>query len=181
MGDKINCGCLKTKSKDKNVELERAVELEDDFRLEFEKALELLCNTYPRVSRVKKYDDLTENSFKIVIYTVLLNSLRDIQQDSSKMTMREFHKKYVPNLPILFRCDFTGEEFSQIIKDSYLKQRDKNIAYKFFVEKKNTNEVHAELENDGEVGDKKTVDNNLDTINDALLYRACIYNKDNSK
>lgn len=179
MNEKNQCSCCKTKGKERNIELERAMELEDDFRLEFEKALELLCNTYPRVSRVKKYDDLTENDFKMAIYTVLLNSLREMQHDSTKLTMREFHRKHVPNLPILHRCDFTGEEFSQIIKDSYLKQRDKNIAYKFFVERKNKNEVHAELECDGEVGDKKTVDNNLEFINDALLYRACIYNKEN--
>ena len=179
MNDKNQCGCCKTKGKDRNVELERARELEDDFNLEFEKALEHLCNMYPRVSRVKKYEDLTENVFRMTIYSVLLNSLREMQQDSAKLSMREFHKKYVPNLPILYRCDFTGDEFSQIIKDSYLKQRDKNIAYKFFVERKNTNEVHAELEENGEIGDKKTVDNNLYTINDALLYRACIFNKEN--
>lgn len=61
-----------------------------------------------------------------------------------------------------------------MIDDSYLTARDKNIAYKFFVEKKNSNEIYIEVE-----VDKKTVDGNLPEINEALLYRACIYNKEN--
>ena len=162
-----------------NVEFQRANELEDDFRLEFEKAVDLLSNMYPRVSRVKKYDDLTENVFKMVLYTILLNTLRDVQQDSTKMTMREFHRKYVPNLQILYRCDFVGEEFEKIIDESYLTAVDKKLAYKFFIEKKNTNEVHTDLEEDGDIGNVKTVNSHLIDVNNALLYRACIYNKHN--
>ena len=155
-------------------EKKRAYELHDDLTLEFDKTLELLCDTYPRVSRVKKEQDLTENVFKMVIYTVVINTLREMQTDSVKMTMNEFHKKYVSNLPILYRCDFTCDEFKKIIDDSYLTARDKNIAYKFFVEKKNSNDIYNEIDID-----KKTVDNNLKTINDALLFRACIFNKEN--
>ena len=158
-------------------EKEKAQELRDDLTTEFNKTLEMLVDMYPRVSRVKKQEDLSENVFKTVIYSVLLNTLRELQYDSTKLTMREFHKKYVPNLPILYRCDFTCDEFKKIIDDSYLKARDKNIAYKFFVEKKNNNEVYDEMSN--EISDKKTVSNNLDDINEALLYRACIYNKQN--
>lgn len=158
------------KVKDEN---SRALELHDDFTLEFDKTLEALIDTYPRHSRVKKNKDLTENVFKMVIYTAMLNTLRELQVDSAKLTMREFHKKYVPNLPILYRCDFTSEEFKKIIDDSYLTGRDKNIAYQFFVEKKNSNDIYIDLELD-----KKTVDNNLPDINDALLYRACIFNKE---
>lgn len=152
----------------------RANELQEDFKNEFDRTLELLVDTYPRVSRVKKDKDLTKSVFEMAIYTTILNTLRNMQIDSSNLTMREFHKKYVPNLPILYRCDFTCAEFKKIIDDSYLTARDKNIAYKFFVEKKNSNEIYIEVE-----VDKKTVDGNLPEINDALLYRACIYNKEN--
>lgn len=162
-----------------SIEYKRAIELEDDFRLEFEKALELLCNMYPRVSRIKKYSNLTDSDFRMVIYSVLLDTLREIQQDSTKMEFRDFHRKYTPNLKILYRCDFTGSEFSQIIDDSYLTPCDKEIARLFFIEKKNPNEVHAKIETKGEIGDIKTVNSHLaKEINNALLYRACIYNKD---
>lgn len=157
-------------------ENKRACELHDDLTLEYDKTLELLCDTYPRVSRVKKDESLTENVFKMVIATVLIDALRKLQSDSVKLTMNEFHKKYVPNLPILYRCDFTCDEFKKIIDDSYLKARDKNIAYKFFVERKTSNDIYAELD---DIGDKKTIDSNLKKINDALLYRACIFNKEN--
>ena len=152
----------------------RAKELQEDFKNEFDRTLELLVDNYPRVSRVKKDKDLTKSVFEMTIYTTILNTLRNMQIDSANLTMREFHKKYVPNLPILYRCDFTCDEFKRIIDDSYLTARDKNIAYKFFVEKKNSNEIYVEVE-----VDKKTVDGNLPEINDALLYRACIYNKEN--
>lgn len=155
-------------------EKKRAIELFDDFTLEFDKTLELLCDTYPRVSRVKKDQNLTEDVFRMVIYTTLINTLMDLQTSSIKLTMNEFHKKYVSNLPILYRCDFTCDEFKRVIDDSYLNARDKNMAYKFFVEKKNSNDIYMDLDID-----KKTVDKNLPAINDALLYRACIFNKEN--
>lgn len=154
----------------------RAKELQEDFENEFNKTLGVLCETYPRISRVKKEPTLTEDTFKMVIYTVLINTLMDLQTNSMKLTMKEFHKKYVSNLPILYRCDFTCDEYKKIIDDSYLKARDKSIAYKFFVERKNSNDIYAELK---EIGDKKTIDNNLKTIKEALLYRACIFNKEN--
>lgn len=157
----------------------RALELQEEFGLELSKTLRQLINIYPRHSRVKKSETLTEDVFKMVVYSVLISTLREMQWDSSRLTIRDFHRKYVPNLPILYRYDFSSEEFCQIIQDSYLSDRDKKIAYKFFVEKKNCNEVHADLEYSGDVGDKKTVDNNLDQINDAILFRACSYNVNN--
>lgn len=157
-------------------EKEKAYELHDDFEIEFDKTLEQLMEVYPRHSRVKKEEDLTENVFKMAIYTVLIATLREMQVDSSRLTIREFHRKYVPNLPILYRYDFTSDEFKQIIDSSYLSIRDKNIAYKFFVEKKNNKEVHNEIL---EIGDSKTIDNNLPSINDILLHRACLFNKEN--
>lgn len=157
-------------------EKKQAYKLHDDLTLEFDKTLEALMEAYPRVSRVKKDPDLTENVFKIVIYTVAINLLREMAYDSVKLSMTEFHTKYVPNLPILYRGDFTADEFKKIIDETYLKTRDKEIAYKFFVEKKKPSEILDEMDN---ICDKKTIDNNLETINDALLHRACIFNKEN--
>ena len=153
----------------------KASEIQEDFNIEFDKTLEQLIEAYPRTSRVKKEDDLSSNVFKIVIYTILLNSLREVQIDTTKLSINEFHSKYVPNLPILYRNDFTCDEFKQIIDGTYLKDRDKKIAYKFFVEKKSKTDVFVETE---EIDDKKTIDNNLNDINDALLYRVCIFNKE---
>ena len=106
------------------------------------------------------------------------NVLKELQIDSTKLTIKEFHKKYVPNLPILYRYDFSSEEFKRIIEHSYLCDRDKKIAYKFFVEKKKPSEIHNEMSQD--IGDKKTIDNNLESINNVLLHVACVYNKENN-
>jgi hypothetical protein len=155
----------------------KAVEIKDDFSLEFDKTLRQLKETYPRVSRVKKDDNLSDNVFQITIYTILLNMLKQIQIDSTLLSISEFHSKYVPNLPILYRDDFTCDEFKEIIESSYLKDRDKEIAYKFFVEKKSINDIYAEMV---EIEDKKTISKNLEPINEALLYKACRYNKKNN-
>lgn len=155
----------------------KAVEIKDDFSLEFDKTLRQLKETYPRVSRVKRDDNLSDNVFQITIYTILLNMLKQVQIDSTLLSISEFHAKYVPNLPILYRDDFSTEEFKEIIESSYLKERDKKIAYKYFIEKKSTGDIYAELDDSG---DKKTINNNLDAINAALLYRACRYNKKNN-
>lgn len=155
----------------------KAVEIKDDFHVEFEKTLNQLKENYPRVSRVKKNENLSDNVFQITIYTILLNMLKQVQIDSTLLSISEFHSKYVPNLPILYRDDFSTEEFKEIIESSYLKDRDKKIAYKYFIEKKSTTDIFMELD---EIDDKKTVNNNLDSINQALLYRACRYNKKNN-
>lgn len=156
----------------------KVVEIKESFDEEFAKTLKQLMETYPRVSRVKKDENLTEDAFTITIYTVLLNMLKQMQIDSSLLSISEFHAKYVPNLPILYRDDFTCEEFAEIIESSYLKERDKKIAYKYFVEKKSVDIICNELSND--ISDKKTINNNLDAINNALLIRACRYNKKNN-
>ena len=155
----------------------KAVEIKCDFEAEFEKTLKQLMETYPRVSRVKKDEKLTEDVFTITIYTILNNMLKQIQIDSSLLTISEFHSKYVPNLPILYRDDFSTSEFKEIIESSYLKERDKKIAYKYFIERKSTTDVFMELD---EIDDKKTVNNNLENINNALLIRACRFNKKNN-
>ena len=114
----------------------KVVEIKKDFEEEFERTLKQLVENYPRYSRVKKDENLSENVFEITIYTVLLNMLKHMQIDSTLLSISEFHAKYVPNLPILYRDDFTTEEFKEIIDSSYLKERDKKIAYKYFIEKK---------------------------------------------
>ena len=156
----------------------KAVEIKKDFDLEFEKTLNQLKENYPRISRVKKDENLSDNVFQITIYTILLNMLKQIQIDSTSLSFSEFHYKYIPNLPFLYRDDFSTEEFKEIIETSYLKERDKKIAYKFFVEKKSIMDVYAEM---GDIGDKKTINNNLEPINEALLHKACHYNKKNKK
>lgn len=155
----------------------KAVEIKKDFEDEFTKTLKQLIEIYPRVSRVKKDDNLTEDVFTISIYTILLNMLKQVQIDSTLLSISEFHSKYVPNLPILYRDDFSTNEFKEIIESSYLKDRDKKIAYKYFIENKSTTDIFMELD---EIDDKKTVNNNLESINNALLYRACRYNKKNN-
>ena len=154
----------------------KAVEIQQEFELEFKKSLDQLVETFPRVSRVKKEEDLSDNVFKITLYTILLNSLKQVQIDCNMMSIKEFHTKYVPNLPILYRGDFTTEEFKEIIDSTYMKLRDKKIAHKFYVEKKTIQEIYDEMLT--EVGDKKTINNNLEAINNSVLHRACIYNKE---
>lgn len=158
-------------------EKNKVVEIKKDFADELQKTLKQLIEVYPRVSRVKKDENLTEDVFQITIYTVLLNMLKQMQIDSSLLSISEFHAKYVPNLPILYRDDFSTEEFKEIIESSYLKDRDKKIAYKYFIEKKSTGDIYNESD---DIGDKKTINNNLDAINNTLLIRACRYNKKNN-
>lgn len=71
----------------------KAVEIKDDFSLEFDKTLRQLKETYPRVSRVKKDDNLSDNVFQITIYTILLNMLKQVQIDSTLLSISEFHKR----------------------------------------------------------------------------------------
>lgn len=92
-------------------EKSRATELKLDFEVELNKTINQLTDMYPRVSRVKTNPKLSNDVFETAIYTALLNTLRELQLDSNKLTMREFHYKYTSNLPILYRCDFTCDEY----------------------------------------------------------------------
>lgn len=152
----------------------KVIEINEELKAEYDKTLKMLMENYPRVSRVKKEEDLTENVFKIAIDTILIDMLKRIQIDSNHLSVHEFHSRYIPNLPILYRYDFSCKEFEEIINSSYLTERDKKIAYKFFVEKKSMKDIFKELD---DVYDEKTINNNLKKINDALLHRACRYNK----
>ena len=46
----------------------------------------------------------------------------------------------------------------------------------FYTLKKTIQEIYDEMLT--EVGDKKTINNNLEAINNSVLHRACIYNKE---
>lgn len=159
-------------------EKKRLEELKVQVTEEFQKTLEQLVLTYPRVSRVKKSDTLSEDVFNIVIDTILLNKLKEIQVDATKLTFKEFHRKYIPNLPILYRYDFSAEDFKYIIENSYLEDKYKKIAYKYFIDKKSHDNIYAEID---EICNKKTVDNNINPINDILLDRACDFNNEHTK
>ena len=156
-------------------EKEKSECIKKEFEEEYKNTLRVLSNNYPRESRIKKNANLTEDVFTIVINTILIDILKQLQIDSNHLSINEFHIRYVPNLPILYRNDFTTQEFKHIVEATYLKERDKKIAYKYFVEKKNVTDIYTELT---EIDDKKTINNNLDAINEALLHRACIYNKE---
>ena len=54
-------------------EKKRALELQEDFNNEFDRTLELLMDTYPRVSRVKKDKDLTKKMGQELNKTVVEN------------------------------------------------------------------------------------------------------------
>ena len=159
-------------------EKKKAEELKVKFHQEFDKTLEQLVDTYPRHSRVKTSKTLTEDVFRIVINMILLNTLREVQIDTSKLTIKEFHRKYTPNLPILYRYDFSSEDFTKIIEHSYLEDRDKKIALEYFIKKKSHDGVYNEVT---EVGNKKTIGNNIKPINDILLDRACDFNNEHTK
>lgn len=159
-------------------EKKKVEELKAQFAEEYEKTLEQLVITYPRVSRVKNSENLSEEVFTIVMDMILLNKLKEIQVDAIKLTFKEFHRKYVPNLPILYRYDFSAEDFKYIIENSYLDERDKKIALKFFLDKKSHDNVYKEID---EIGNIKTVYNNINPINDTLLDRACDFNNEHTK
>ena len=159
-------------------EKKKVVELKKQVEEEFQNTLNQLIDTYPRHSRVKTSDTLSEEVFNIVIDMILLNKLKEIQIDANKLTFKEFHRKYVPNLPILYRYDFSSEDFTKIIEHSYLEERDKKIALEYFIKKKSHDGVYKEV---NEVGNKKTIGNNIKPINDILLDRACDFNNEHTK
>ncbi len=76
---------------------------------------------------------------------------------------------------VLKENDFSSEDFKKIIEHSYLCDRDKKTALLYFIDKKNQNEVWAEMR---DIENKKTVNNNISPINDILLDRACEYNNE---
>lgn len=145
----------------------------EDFENELNNTLKILSNNYPRISRTNKNQNLTTDLFTIVIYNILTNTLNKLQVDCNNLSINEFHAKYTPNLPILYRDDFTTSEAISIVNAAFLKERDKKIAHKFFVEKKNITDIYIELP---EIDDKKTINNNLESINRSLLLTACKYN-----
>ena len=151
-------------------------ELQVEFEDEFMRTINQLDMSYPRFSKGKYDEELTKDTSKVALGTILINILRQVQVDCTQMVSTDFHYKYFPNLPILDCSDFTNEEKHKIINETHLKDRDKAIAIKLFIENKTIEDIYAEM---SEIGDKKTIKNNIDKISELLKHTALLHNQKN--
>lgn len=149
-------------------------DVKQEFENEFQRTIKQIEQSYPRYSRGKMDTDLSNDVARYALGTILVNILRQIQTDCSQMIAVDFHYYYFPNLQILDCSDFTNKEKIEIINDTYLKDRDRSIAIKIFVENKSIDEIFNEM---SEIGNKKTISNNIDKISNLLKHTAVLYNQ----
>ena len=162
--------------KEKNIDklIELAEKKKKQFAQEFDITLELLSENYPRFTKGKEDPERSVATSKLAIATILIQTLQQIQADSTKMLARDFHSKYFPNLEILDCSDFTRDEIKEIIDMSPLDDQEKRIAVLFFCDCKNQTEIYEEIV---DIGDKKTITAKIEEISEIMKHTAILYNK----
>lgn len=138
--------------------------LKKQFSTKFEETTEVIANKYPRFTNNKKDEDKTLSIAKIVVGTMCINLMNQMQVDASTLNVLDFYTKYGNAMPILEFYDFTKSQIKELINESPLNDRDKEIAYKMYAEQKTYDEIADETN----IGDSKTVGNNKTRISEAL-------------
>lgn len=152
-------------------------DIKEQFKEEWDETIETLVRRYPRMFKGKIDLVKTEAVFRIIVGNVLVSTLKEIQNDSTKMLATEFQKKYIPNFKLFLDCqDFTSKEIKEIIELAPLNDLEKKLATMFFVEKKNQQEIYMNVDLD-----KKTISSNLDYISEVLKMTATLYNTKNKQ
>jgi hypothetical protein len=128
------------------------------FKSEFDEAVSDLMRSYNK----------TEDDAKLIIGTIIVNTLKKIQIDSDEMSFLEFYNKYVHTLRVLYYSDFTVDQLEHIIEQTPMSVDDKKIAYKIFIEGKTYNTVAGECC----IAEPKTVASKKEKISDLLRITA---------
>lgn len=78
----------------------------------------------------------SEDIARLIVGTVICNTLKKLQIDTDELLFIEFYKKYVHEAKTLSFDDFTVSQLKQIIDETPMSNSDRQIAYKMFIERK---------------------------------------------
>lgn len=109
-----------------------------------------------------------EEIARLIVGTVICNTLKKLQIDTDELLFIEFYKKYVHEPKALSFDDFTVSQLKQIIDETPMSNSDRQIAYKMFIERK------TQLDIADEVGfsEPRSIGNNKDRISNRLKVTA---------
>lgn len=110
----------------------------------------------------------SEDIARLIVGTVICNTLKKLQIDTDELLFIEFYKKYVHQPKALSFDDFTVSQLKQIIDETPMSNSDRQIAYKMFIERK------TQLDIADEVGfsEPRSIGNNKDRISKRLKVTA---------
>lgn len=110
----------------------------------------------------------SEEIARLIVGTVICNTLKKLQIDTDELLFIEFYKKYVHQPKALSFDDFTVSQLKQIIDETPMSNSDRQIAYKMFIERK------TQLDIADEVGfsEPRSIGNNKDRISKRLKVTA---------
>lgn len=110
----------------------------------------------------------SEEIARLIVGTVICNTLKKLQIDTDELLFIEFYKKYVHESKTLSFDDFTVSQLKQIIDETPMSNSDRQIAYKMFIERK------TQLDIADEVGfsEPRSIGNNKDRISNRLKVTA---------
>lgn len=110
----------------------------------------------------------SEEIARLIVGTVICNTLKKLQIDTDELLFIEFYKKYVHEPTTLSFDDFTVSQLKQIIDETPMSNSDRQIAYKMFIERK------TQLDIADEVGfsEPRSIGNNKDRISNRLKVTA---------
>lgn len=133
------------------------MDLKETFKNEFEKCCDMLLEKYPN-------KDVT---YRDIIGEAIIRFLHEMQLDIETKDFIEYYKKYIPNTLYLDAGDFTKKQKEEIIEQSDLKEKNKDLATMIFVDNA-TEEVITQ-----KLGiDRKTIRNNNPNISYKLKQTA---------
>ena len=110
----------------------------------------------------------SEEIARLIVGTVICNTLKKLQIDTDELLFIEFYKKYVHEPKALAFDDFTVSQLKQIIDETPMSDSDRQIAYKRYIERK------TQLDIADEVGfsEPRSIGNNKDRISKRLKVTA---------
>lgn len=110
----------------------------------------------------------SEEIAKLVVGTVICNTLKKLQIDTDELLFIDFYKKYVHNPKALSFEDFTVSQLKQIIDETPRNDSDRQIAYKRYIERKTQLDIADEVG----VSEPRTIGNNKERISKRLRVTA---------
>lgn len=129
------------------------IDTKETFKIEFEDLCKMIITRFPN----------KEGQEREIAGYIVIKHLHDALHDASNLSFIEFYKKYLQNT-MFFDCDdFTQSQKVEIIKEASLRDRDRKLAYMYFIDIKPEQEIADELG-----VDIRTVRNNIPKISQAL-------------
>lgn len=124
-------------------------DIKETFKEEFNKTCELILDRYPN----------KEVSNRDIIGVAIIRFIHEFQLDVETKSFIEIYKKYLSGTLFLDASDFTKKEKEEIINQSDLKERDRQLAELIFVDNATEQVITNKLGID-----RKTIYNNIEAI-----------------